>query len=158
MVIDDTGQNLGILPVPQALKLAQAKELDLLCVSPNAKVPVCRIVNYSKWKYQQLKQKKAAKKNQRDIEIKQIRLTVRINQHDLNVKIRKMIDFLQAGNWVYVTLRFRRYEMQNLQLGYDVFQTIIETVKEHGQPIKPPELTRQILSMQLVTKNTKKAK
>ncbi len=152
-LIDSEGNQLGIVPVMRAQEMADEKKLDLVKVAPNAKPPVCRIMDYGKYKYEQAKKEKESKKNQKVINIKEIRLTPRIDEHDIVVKTNKAIKFLQSGNKVKVTVRFKGREMGHTGIGKEVLEKFAEMTSEAGIIEKKPKLEGRNMTMFLVSKN-----
>ena len=118
-LIGENGEQLGVVSIEEAMRLADEAELDLVKIAPKAEPPVCKIVDYGKYKYEQLRKEKEAKKKQRTVELKEIRLTPVIDSNDLNTKINQAIKFLQKGDRVKVTLRFRGREMAHMQQSRD---------------------------------------
>lgn len=131
-LIDSNGDQVGVVPVKKAQAIAYDRKLDLVKVAPNAKPPVCRVMDYGKYKYEQAKKEKEAKKNQKTINIKEIRLTPRIEEHDLNVKSSKAIKFLENGDKVKVTVRFRGRELGHTEVGREVLGQFAELTSEVG--------------------------
>ncbi len=125
-VIDSDGSQLGILPIDKAIEAAYAKDLDLVNISPNAVPPVCKIMNYGKYRFEQAKKEKEAKKNQKVIEIKEIRLGLGIDVHDFETKGNHAIRFLKDGNKVKVSIRFRGRELGHPELGLDTMARFAE--------------------------------
>lgn len=123
-VIDEDGEMLGVMATRAAIERAQEAGLDLVEVSPNADPPVCKILDYGKFRYQQQKKKNEAKKKQKVTEIKELKLRPSIEEHDLEVKLRAAVRFLEAGDKVKFTLRFRGREMAHQQLGIKVFDRV----------------------------------
>ena len=121
-LIDENGEMKGIVSLSEALAMAEEADLDLVNISPNADPPVCKILDYGKYRYEQQKKEKNAKKNQHVTEIKEIRLSASIEDHDIEVKSKAAMRFLQDGDKVKVSLRFRGREMGYTQLGYDAMQ------------------------------------
>ncbi|MDU7502680.1 MAG: translation initiation factor IF-3, partial [Finegoldia magna] len=119
-LIDDEGEQIGVIPIKEALKMAENKHLDLVNVAPNAKPPVCKILDYGKYKYDALKKEKEAKKNQKVINVKEIRLSPNIEKHDLEVKANQASKFLSNENRVKVSVRFRGRELGHKDLGKEV--------------------------------------
>ena len=113
-LISEEGEQLGVMSSEQALQIAEERELDLVLISPQAKPPVCRIMDYGKYRFEQTKKEKEARKNQRIIEVKEIRLSPNIDDNDLNTKVNNARKFLEKGNKVKVTLRFRGREMAHM--------------------------------------------
>ncbi|MEF9991184.1 MAG: translation initiation factor IF-3 [Romboutsia sp.] len=137
-VISETGEQLGIMSSKEAQALANSKNLDLVKISPNANPPVCKIMDFGKFKYEQSRKEKEAKKNQKIVTIKEVRLRPGIEENDLNTKANNAIRFLQKGDKVKVELRFRGRELGHKDLGKVVMLKFIDIVKEFGEPAKPP--------------------
>ncbi len=146
---------LGILPVEQALAMAEEQELDLVKISPNAVPPVCKIMDYGKFRFDQLKREKEAKKNQRVVEIKEIRMSPGIDTNDLNTKMRSAIKFLKEGNRVKVTVRFRGREMAHTEIGEELLIRFGEGCAEVSNLEKKPKLDGRHMSIFLSPKNAK---
>ena len=115
-VIDEQGEKRGVMGIHDALDLAYEKKLDLVLVAPNAEIPVCKIMNYGKYKFEQSKKEKEAKKKQKIFEIKEIRITPNIEQHDFEFKLKNAQKFIEDGNKVKITVRFRGREVNNVKL------------------------------------------
>lgn len=130
--IDSTGKQVGILPRDEALNLARTSNLDLVEVAPNADPPVCRIMDYGKYRYEQTKKEKLAKKHQHASRIKEIRLRPNIGEHDLLVKEKRVREFLEHGFKVKVGVRFRGREMAHLEFGKEVLEKLAESVQDVG--------------------------
>ena len=126
-LIDETGKQVGIVPIAQALERARAAEQDLVEISPQAKPPVCKIIDFSKFRYELSKKEKDAKKKQKNIKLKEVRLRTRIADNDLEVKMKKIKDFIEDGDKVQVTVMFSGREMQHKDLGL----AILDKVKEN---------------------------
>jgi translation initiation factor IF-3 len=139
-VIDDEGQQLGVLPTFQALALAQEKGLDLVEVAPTAVPPVCRILDYGQYKYELQKKEREAKRKQKSQTFKEIRLRVKIDVNDLRTKTRRAGEFLEDGDRVKVTVQFRGREMSHANLGRDLLDKAAEMLVEHGTVERPPLL------------------
>lgn len=139
-LIGDGGEQLGITSSREAQELAVQKGLDLVKIAPQAKPPVCKIMDYGKFRFEQAKREKEARRNQHVVEIKEIRLTPKIDVGDLNVKVGRAIRFLQDGNKVKVTVRFRGREVTHSSLGRGLLQRFAELCKEHGTVEKPSKL------------------
>ncbi|MGL4911977.1 MAG: translation initiation factor IF-3 [Romboutsia sp.] len=137
-VLSDSGEQLGVMPAKEAQILANSKNLDLVMISPNAAPPVCRIMDYGKYKYEQSRKEKEAKKNQKIITIKEVRLRPGIEENDLQTKANNAIKFLKKGDKVKVELRFRGRELGHKDIGKVVMLKFIDTVKEFGEPTKAP--------------------
>ena len=139
-LIDSEGQQLGIMSLQKALDAAEEKGLDLVNISPKATPPVCKIMDYGKFRFEQAKKEKEAKKNQRIVEVKEIRFSPKIDVHDFEVKARNATKFLTGGDKVKVTVRFRGREMAHTQIGMDLLKKFAETCKEVGNVEKEPKL------------------
>jgi len=146
----------GIMSIDDALNLADEAGLDLVNISPNADPPVCKILDYGKYRYEQQKKEKNAKKNQHVTEIKEIRLSPSIEDHDVQVKAKTAIKFLQDGDKLKVSLRFRGRERDYTQLGYDVMNKFAEIVSEYGVVEKEPKMEGRRMNMFLAPKKDKK--
>ncbi len=129
-VIDDDGNMLGVMTVPEALRLAEDKGLDLLEIAPTATPPTCKIMDYGKWKYENKKKATAARKKQQIVTIKEIQMRPRTDQHDFETKMNHARRFLLDGDKVKVSLRFMGREMAHQELGYDVMQKAIAFVND----------------------------
>ena len=130
LVIDDEGEKRGVMKTEAALALAEEAGLDLVEVSPNAEPPVCKIMDYGKYKYQAQKKANEARKKQKVIEVKEIKLRPGIDTHDYDVKMRAMKRFFEEGDKVKVTMRFRGREMAHTELGFDLLQKVKADTEE----------------------------
>lgn len=139
-VIDEQGEKRGVMGIHDALDLAYEKKLDLVLVAPNTEIPVCKIMNYGKYKFEQSKKEKEAKKKQKIFEIKEIRITPNIEQHDFEFKLKNAQKFIEDGNKVKITVRFRGREMNYLKLGEQVLNKFIEELAEISTVEKKPLL------------------
>lgn len=139
-VIDEQGEKRGVMSIHDALDLAYDKKLDLVLVAPNAEIPVCKIMNYGKYKFEQSKKEKEAKKKQKTFEIKEIRITPNIEQHDFEFKLKNAQKFIEDGNKVKITVRFRGREMNYVKLGEQVLNKFIERLADITTVEKKPLL------------------
>jgi len=130
LLVDEDGKQLGIVPIEDALKVASEVELDLVEVSPNAKPPVCRIMNYGKYKYEISQKAKKARKNRNIIHVKEIKMRSEISDHDFNFKLRHAEEFLKRGDKVKFTLVFRGREILHKEIGENVLNRIIEALQD----------------------------
>lgn len=146
-VIDADGSQLGVMDTKKALDLAIQQNLDLVVISPTAKPPVCKILDYGKYRFEQAKREKEAKKNQKVVEIKEIRLSLNIDTHDFETKANHAKKFLSAGNKVKVSIRFRGREMAHSQSGRDVLARFQEALTEYGSVEKQPKMEGRSMSM-----------
>ena len=145
-VISSNGKQLGILSIRDALNQAEDEGFDLIEISPNAKPPVCKIIDYGKLKYKEQKSKKEAKKKQKTIEIKEIKMRPGINTHDYNVKIKALSKFIGGGNKVKVSLRFRGREIEHKNLGFDLLNKLTKEVSNFAEvEVRPKHEGRQIM-------------
>lgn len=155
-MIDEDGEQLGIVNTNDAIRRAYDKHLDLAVVSPNANPPVARILDYGKYKYERDKKEQEARRKQRTITVKEVRLSPNIEEHDLNVKVNQANRFLKAGDRVKVSVRFRGREMGHQDLGREVLNKIIEKTKEYGQVEKSPKMEGRNMVMFLEERREKK--
>ena len=139
-VIDEQGEKRGVMGIHDALDLAYEKKLDLVLVAPNAEIPVCKIMNYGKYKFEQAKKEKEAKKKQKSLEVKELRVTPNIEEHDFEFKVKNAQKFIEDGNKVKITVRFRGREMNYLKLGEQVLNKFIEELAEISTVEKKPLL------------------
>ena len=139
-LIGEDGEQLGIMSSREAMKLAAEANLDLVKIAPTAKPPVCKIIDYGKYKYEQTRKEKEAKKKQKIFEIKEIRITPNIEQHDFEFKLKNAQKFIEDGNKVKITVRFRGREMNYLKLGEQVLNKFIEELAEISTVEKKPLL------------------
>lgn len=151
-LIDAEGGQVGIVSIEEALDLAHEKTLDLVKISPNAKPPVCKIMDYGKYKYELAKKEKEAKKNQKVINVKEVRLTPNIEFHDLNVKAKRAVGFLQDGDKVKVSVRFRGRELGHTEKGREVLNEFSKITSEAGVIDKYPKLEGKNMVMYLMPK------
>lgn len=136
-LIGEDGEQLGIMSSRDALKLAKEAQLDLVKIAPAAKPPVCKIIDYGKYKYEQVRKEKEAKKKQKIVEIKEVRLSPNIDVNDLNTKTNAARKFLEKGNKVKVTLRFRGREMAHMQASRHILEEFAESVADIAGVDKP---------------------
>ena len=129
-VTSASGEQLGIMATRDALRMAEEQHLDLVEVAPKAKPPVCRIMDFGKYRYEQQKREKEAKKKQKIVTIKEVKLRPNIEQHDFNVKLKNALRFLEEGNKVKVTIMFRGRELSHPELGREVLDRVSEQLKE----------------------------
>ena len=154
-LIGEDGEQLGIVPGKEALRMAQEAELDLVKIAPTAKPPVCKIIDYGKYRYELARKEKEAKKKQKVIEIKEVRLSPNIDTNDLNTKIKAAQKFLQDGNRVKVSVRFRGREMAHTNLGEKLLMDFADACAEIASMEKNPKLEGRFMAMFLAPKNSK---
>ena len=151
-LIGPDGAQLGIMSSLEAQRMADEKRLDLVKISPTAKPPVCKIMDYSKFRFDQQKKEKEARKKQKTTEIKEIRLSPNIDTHDVNVKVKKALEFLTGGDKVKVTIRFRGRELGRTELAYGIMNDFAQKVTEVSNIEKPPKMEARTMAMFLSPK------
>ena len=151
-VVTETGEQLGIMPIAEARARAEEAGVDLVMIAPNAKPPVCRIIDYGKFKYEQTRKEKEARKKQKTIEIKEIRMSPNIDKNDLNTKVSAARKFLQKGDRVKVTLRFRGREMAHMQNGRVILEDFAKQLEDIAVVEKTPKVEGRTLTMFLTEK------
>lgn len=151
-LISENGEQLGIMSAREALEIAQEAELDLVKIAPMAKPPVCKIIDYGKYKYEQTRKEKEARKKQKTVEIKEVRLSPNIDTNDLNTKINNAKKFISKGNKVKVTLRFRGREMAHVQQSKHILDDFAETLADIAVVEKPAKMEGRAMSMVLTEK------
>ncbi len=151
-VIGENNEQLGIMSIQEAMKLADEAGLDLVKIAPNAAPPVCRIIDYGKFRYEQSRKEKEAKKKQKVIEIKEIRMSPNIDTNDLNTKIAAAKKFLQKGDRVKVTLRFRGREMAHMNNSRYILDDFAAALEDVAVIEKPPKVEGRTLTMFLTEK------
>lgn len=154
-VVDSDGSQLGIMSVSEALKLAGDKNMDLVEIAPQAKPIVCKIMDYGKYKFEAAKREKENRKNQKTVEVKEVRLSPSIDTHDFETKAKNAMKFLKAGNKVKVTLRFRGREISHAQNSKVVLERFAELVKEYGTVDRQPKMEGRNMFMFLTPVNGK---
>ena len=157
-VISDEGEQLGIMSAEEALKIAEEKELDLVKISPMAKPPVCKIMDYGKYRFEQAKREKEAKKNQRVMEVKEIRMSPSIGENDLQTKLKAALKFLADGDRVKVSIRFRGREMAHTNIGEQILRDFADKCSELANLDKQPKLEGRNMSMFLSPKSAQAVK
>ena len=151
-VIGENGEQLGIMSAKEALKLAEEAELDLVKIAPTAKPPVCKIIDYGKYRYEQARKEKEAKKKQKTVDVKEVRLSPNIDKNDLNTKVNSAKKFIQKGDKVKVTLRFRGREMAHMQTSKHILDDFADMLKDVASVEKPAKLEGRSISMVLTEK------
>ncbi len=150
VVIDDTGKYLGAMPTVEALALANEKGLDLLEVAPNEKPPVCKIIDYGKYKYKQSKKNQEAKKKQKTIQVKEIKLRPKTEEHDYQFKVNHVRRFLTGGDKAKITIIFRGREVVHKHIGEKMLKRIAEDIKDIGSVEQPPKKEGRNLTMIMI--------
>ena len=151
-VIGEDGEQLGVMSAKEAMKLAEEAELDLVKIAPTANPPVCKIVDYGKYKYEQLRREKEAKKKQKVIEVKEIRLSPNIDTNDLNTKVNAARKFLSKGDKVKITLRFRGREMAHMNNSKHILDDFAESLSDIAVIEKAPKVEGRSMTMFLTEK------
>jgi len=146
-LIDENGEMIGVMPTPRALDIARERDLDLVEVSPNAIPPVCKLMDYGRYKYEQAKKENEARKNQKTITLKEIRLSPRTDEHDVDVKTRKIQEFLADGDRVRVSVKFRGAEMRHPDIGRKLLDGIAEELKGSAVIERSPVMEGKMMSM-----------
>lgn len=154
-LIDQDGNQKGIIPIQEALEAAREAGLDLIEVAPSANPPVCKILDFGKYKYDQEKRQKEAKKKQKLVKMKEIRMQPKIEEHDLQFKAKHIREFLEDGNKVKVTVRFKGRELAHTELGRDVLEKVLEYVEDGFNIDKKPAMEGRAMSMILSPKSKK---
>ena len=150
-VIDEEGEQLGVMPTPQALQLAQERGFDLVEVAPMSSPPVTKILDYGQYKYEQARKEKEARKHQRSVEFKEVRLRVKIGKGDFDTKVKRAIRFLSDGDRVKVAVQFRGREVSHAYIGRDLLNRFAEQVSEYGSVDRQPVLEGRSMSMVLTS-------
>ena len=151
-LIDDLGEQKGIVSTIEALRMAKEKDLDLVEVSPNANPPVCKILDYGKYRFEQEKKLRESKKNQKVLKLKEIRMQPKIGPGDLDTKAKHVQEFLEEGNKVKVTIRFRGRELAHTELGYDVLNEVLKRLTSAYVVEKQPAMDGKFMSMTIASK------
>ena len=151
-LIGENGEQLGIMSARDAMKMAKEAELDLVKIAPAAKPPVCKIIDYGKYRYEQARKEKEAKKKQKTIEVKEVRLSPNIDVNDLNTKVGAARKFIEKGNKVKVTLRFRGREMAHMQSSKHILDDFAEQLKDVASVDKPRRSRVRNMTMFLTEK------
>ena len=154
-LIDDEGEQKGIVPTIEALRMAKEQELDLVEVARQANPPVCKILDYGKYRFEQEKKLRDSKKNQKQLKLKEIRMQPKIGSGDLNFKSKHIQEFLTEGNKVKVTIRFRGRELAHTELGYDVLKEVLKRLNDEYVIEKQPAMEGRFMSMTLSPKAKK---
>jgi translation initiation factor IF-3 len=150
-VLDEDGSQLGVMPTPQALQMAQDKGLDLVEVAPTAAPPVVKFLDYGQYKYELTKREKEAKRKQRSVTFKEVRLTPKIGTGDFETKVHRAIEFLEEGDRIKVTVRFRGRELTHPEIGRSLLAKFGDRVKDHGTVDRMPALEGKSMFMTLAS-------
>ncbi|MGH7356074.1 MAG: translation initiation factor IF-3 [Candidatus Rokuibacteriota bacterium] len=151
-VVSAESEQLGIMPIAQALETARSQELDLVEVAPDAQPPVCRIMDFGKYKYTQARRLKEARKKQTTIQIKEVKMGPKTERHDFNFKVKHVRRFLEEGHKAKVTVRFRGREMAHTELGWKMLQKMVEAVSDIAVTENNPRMEGRMLHIMLSPK------
>jgi translation initiation factor IF-3 len=154
-LIDEKGDQLGVVPIVEAMRRANEAGLDLVEVSPNAKPPVCKLLDYGKYKFEMEKKGKESKKKQKAVRLKEIRMQPKIDIHDLKFKTKHIKEFLEDGNKVKVTIRFRGRELAHTELGKVVLDKVLDLLEDSYNLDRPAKMEGRFMSMFLSPKSKK---
>jgi translation initiation factor IF-3 len=154
-VINQDGEQLGIVPIAEASKIAEEAQLDLVEIAPNAEPPVCRIMDYGKFRFEESKKLQTAKKKQKQTQVKEIKFRPGTDIGDYKIKLRKLISFLEEGDRTKVTLRFRGREMAHQELGMELLQRVKADLEEYGTVEQEPKMEGRLMVMVLAPKKRK---
>ena len=146
-VVDQNGEQLGVMSSRDALALAEERQLDLVKIAPQARPPVCKLMDYGKYRFEQSKKEREFRKNQKVITVKEVRLSATIEDHDVDVKFKNAVKFLKDGNKVKVTIRFRGRQITHSEIGRQVMNEFAERIKEYGTVDKAPQIEGRNMSM-----------
>ena len=152
-LIDENGEQLGIVSSREAQKIADERKLDLVKIAPTAKPPVCRIMDYGKYKFDQAKKEKEARKKQKTVDVKELRLSPSIDTHEVQVKVKKANEFLKDGDKVKISIRFRGREIGHSKVGMQIMEDFAKATEEFGTVDKQPKMEGKSLVMFLAPKN-----
>jgi translation initiation factor IF-3 len=151
-VINQEGQQVGIVPIEEARQIAGEASLDLVEISPNAEPPVCRVMDYGKFRFEESKKLQTARKKQKQIQVKEIKFRPGTDIGDYRIKLRKLIEFLEEGDRVKVTLRFRGREMAHQELGMELLQRVKADLEQYGTVEQEPKMEGRLMVMVLAPK------
>lgn len=146
-LIDDEGQQVGVIPTIEALEMARQRGLDLVEVAPNAVPPVCRLMDYGKFRYEQSRKERESRKNQHVVELKEVRIRPKIDDHDLETKGRQAAKFLDGGDKVKLTVLFRGREMAHPDIGRGLLDQLADQLRPHGAIEQPPRMEGRTMTM-----------
>ncbi|MBL7155837.1 MAG: translation initiation factor IF-3 [Candidatus Omnitrophica bacterium] len=148
-LIGEDGKQFGVVNINDALRIAEEAGFDLVEVAPNVNPPVCRIMDYSKFKYEQEKREREAKKKQHIVHLKELKFGPKIEEHDYQVKLHHLEKFIKRGDKVKITMRFRGREMQHIELGRKVLDRLVKDISALGEVEKSPSLEGRIMTMSI---------
>lgn len=153
-VIDENGEQLGVMIPREALRIARERGLDLVEVAPNARPPVCRVMDYGKFMYEKSKKDRESRKNQKTIKIKEVRISPKIDDHDFGVRVKNAVGFLQKGNKVKATVRFRGREIVHADIGKRLLEDLAQFVQDYAVVERDPKVEGRNMIMILAPKQS----
>jgi len=154
-VIDQEGEQVGVIPIEEARSISGEANMDLVEISPNAEPPVCRIMDYGKFRFEESKKLQTAKKKQKQTQVKEIKFRPGTDIGDYNIKLRKLVSFLEDGDRTKVTLRFRGREMAHQELGMELLQRVKVDLEEYGTVEQEPKMEGRLMVMVLAPKRNR---
>lgn len=154
-LVDQNGAQMGIVPTRQALELAEERRLDLVKIAPTARPPVCKLMDYGRFKFEQSKREREIRKNQKVITIKEVRLSATIEDHDVDVKFKNAVKFLKDGDKVKVSIRFRGRQITHSEIGLQVMKDFAEKIKDYGIVERRPLMEGRHMIMILAPREEK---
>ena len=154
-VVDQNGEQLGVMSSRQALELAEERQLDLVKIAPTARPPVCKLMDYGKYRFEQSKREREIRKNQKVVTVKEVRLSATIEDHDIGVREKQAIKFLKDGDKVKATIRFRGRQIAHTEIGMEVMKDFAERIKDYGTVTKKPSIEGRNMFMIIDPKDEK---
>ena len=154
-VVDQNGEQLGVMSSRQALELAEERQLDLVKIAPQARPPVCKLMDYGKYRFEQSKREREIRKNQKVVTVKEVRLSATIEDHDIEVREKQAIKFLKDGDKVKATIRFRGRQIAHSEIGMEVMKDFAERIKDYGTITKKPSIEGRNMFMIIDPKDEK---
>lgn len=154
-VVDQNGEQLGVMSSRQALELAEERQLDLVKIAPQARPPVCKLMDYGKYRFEQSKREREIRRNQKVVTIKEVRLSATIEDHDIEVREKQAIKFLKDGDKVKATIRFRGRQIAHSEIGMEVMKDFAERIKDYGNVTKKPSIEGRNMFMIIDPKDEK---
>ena len=154
-VVDQNGEQLGVMSSRQALELAEERQLDLVKIAPTARPPVCKLMDYGKYRFEQSKREREIRKNQKVVTVKEVRLSATIEDHDIEVREKQAIKFLKDGDKVKATIRFRGRQIAHSEIGMEVMKDFAERIKDYGTITKKPSIEGRNMFMIIDPKDEK---
>ena len=153
-LVDQNGEQLGVMPTEQAMRLAEERDLDLVKIAPQGRPPVCKLMDYGKYRFEQNKRVREIRKNQKVIAVKEVRLSATNEEHDVDVRYKNAVKFLKEGNKVKVTIRFRGRQITHSEIGRTIMHEFAESVKEYGTVDRAPVIEGRNMTMMISPRET----